>query len=284
MDAMKNGYVSKWVLGLSLLALTGCGKIDLYTTLPEKEANEIISLLAQQNVPTQKMEGKEGAFIVKVSAPDFAKSVDLLNAHGYPRVKYQTIGQVFAKAGLVSSPLEERARFMYALSEDISATLCDIPGVLTARVHLVLPENDPYTEVVVPSSAAVCITYRPDANLEDYIKEIKYLVTNSIEGLEYDRVSVALFPANFSLAFSQDKAVNSMVRFLGMEISPEARTRIIVILSSLGLLLLLIIIFFVLSLRLLAKKRKAATEEVTEPPTDKKAEAVALPENTSGEK
>ena len=280
---MKNGYVSKWVLVLSLLALAGCGKTDLYTSLPEKEANEIISLLAQQNVPAQKMEGKEGAFIVKVSVTDFAKSVDLLNAHGYPRVKYQTIGQVFAKAGLVSSPLEERALFMYALSEDISATLCDIPGVLTARVHLVLPENDPYTEVVVPSSAAVCITYRPDANLEDYIKEIKYLVTNSIEGLEYDRVSVALFPASFSLAFSQDKVTNSMVRFLGMEISPEARTRLIIILSSLGLLLLLIIIFFVLSLRLLAKKRKASAEEAA-PPADKKVEAVALPENTGDEK
>ncbi|MDR2419950.1 MAG: type III secretion inner membrane ring lipoprotein SctJ [Puniceicoccales bacterium] len=280
---MKSRCVSKWGLVLSLLALAGCGKTDLYTTLPEKEANEIISLLAQQNIPAQKMEGKEGAFVVKVSVPDFAKSVDLLNAHGYPRVKYQTIGQVFAKAGLVSSPLEERARFMYALSEDISATLCDIPGVLTARVHLVLPENDPYTEVVVPSSAAVCITYRPDANLEDYIKEIKYLVTNSIEGLEYDRVSVALFPANFSLAFSQDKAMNSMVRFLGMEISPEARTRIIIILSSIGLFLLLIIIFFVLSLRFLVKKRKAATEEAAAT-ADKKVEAVALPENTSDEK
>jgi predicted small lipoprotein YifL len=57
MDSMKNGYVSKWVLVLSLLALAGCGKTDLYTTLPEKEANEIISLLAQQNIPAQKMEG-----------------------------------------------------------------------------------------------------------------------------------------------------------------------------------------------------------------------------------
>jgi type III secretion protein J len=273
---MKGKRRLKCILVLSLLGLAGCGKIDLYTSLPEKEANEIISLLTQRDIISQKAEGKEGAFIVKVTSKDFAKSVDILNMQGYPRVKYQTIGQVFAKAGLVSSPLEERARFMYALSEDIAATLCDIPGILTARVHLVLPENDPYTEVVVPSSAAVCITYKPDTNVEDYVREIKYLVTNSIEGLEYDRVSVALFPASFSLTFAQNGVPNGVVHFLGIAVSPDVRMRLIVILSSLGLLIVLFVVI-ILSLYLQAKKR-ALTRASS--PKEKVVEAVASPEDT----
>jgi type III secretion protein J len=276
-NVMENGWGPRWFLLLSLLGLVGCSKVDLYNGLPEKEANEIISLLSQQAVLSQKAAGAEGTFIVKVATKDFAKSVDLLNAHGYPKGKYQTLGQVFAKAGLVSSPLEERARFMYALSEDIAATLCNIPGVLSARVHLVLPENDPYTEVVVPSSAAVCITYRPDTNVEDYVREIKYLVTNSIEGLEYDRVSVALFPASFSMAFSQDRATGSTVNFLGMEMAPDARGRLIILLSALGVLLGLLLVGLLVIWRRLAK-RKSASGEASAP--EKKVEAVALPENT----
>jgi type III secretion protein J len=276
-NVMENGRGPKWFLLLSLLGLVGCSKIDLYNGLPEKEANEIISLLSQQTILSQKTAGAEATFIVKVAAKDFARSVALLNAHGYPKGKHQSIGQVFAKAGLVSSPLEERARFMYALSEDIAATLCNIPGVLSARVHLVLPENDPYTDVVVPSSAAVCITYRPDTNVEDYMREIKYLVTNSIEGLEYDRVSVALFPASFAMAFFQDRATSGTVDFLGMEMAADARGRLIIILSSLGVLLGLLLMALLVTWRMLARKKSPSGEASA---LETMVKAVALPENT----
>jgi len=274
---MKEGFVSRGLLVLVLLGLVGCSKVDLYTSLPEKEANEIISLLSQRDIASQKMEGKEGTFVVRVAERDFAKSVDVLNMHGYPREKYQTLGQVFAKAGLVSSPLEERARFMYALSEDISATLCDIPGVLTARVHLVLPENDPYTDVVVPSSAAVCITYRPDTSVEDYVREIKYLVTNSIEGLEYDRVSVALFPASFPMAFSQDKTAGSTVHFLGLEVTPDVRLRLIIALSAAGILCFLLLLGITVGWYRSASRRRAQAGGA--PAGGKKVEAVAVTEH-----
>jgi type III secretion protein J len=105
------------------------------------------------------------------------------------------MGKIFEKSGLVSSPTEERARFMYALSENLAETISHINGIVTARVNIVLPENNPYTDSVTPSSAAVFVTFRPGINLEDYVRDIKYLVTNSIEGLSYDKVSVALFPA-----------------------------------------------------------------------------------------
>ena len=46
---------------------------------------------------------------------------------------------------------------MHALAQDLSATISRIDGVVVARVHIVLPDNNPFAEKVKPSSAAVFI-------------------------------------------------------------------------------------------------------------------------------
>src|SRR5207248_2761592 len=112
-----------------------------------------------------------------------------------PRDRFVKLGEVFQKSGLVSSPTEERIRYMYALSQEIADTFMRIDGVLNARVHIVIPNNDPLAEKVVPSSAAVFIRYRPGFDIESLTPQLKSLVTRSIEGLTYDNVTLVLVPA-----------------------------------------------------------------------------------------
>jgi type III secretion protein J len=182
------------LLVLALLG-AGCGKTVLYSNVGERQANEMIALLRSRNMAVAKTPGTEATWSVVVSNADFAGAVDLLGNYGYPRDQFATLGQIFQKSGLVSSPTEERARFMYALSENLAEMISHIAGVVTARVNIVLPDDNPYTETTSPSSAAVFVSYRPGASIEDAVRDIKYLVTNSIEGLSYENVSVALFPA-----------------------------------------------------------------------------------------
>jgi len=66
--------------------------------------------------------------------------------------------------------------------------------VLSARVHLVLPENDPLRQQLVPSSASVFIRYHANVRMEDLVPQIKMLVANGVAGLSYDKVSVILVP------------------------------------------------------------------------------------------
>jgi type III secretion protein J len=102
---------------------------------------------------------------------------------------------VFKREGFISSPLEERARLLHAMSQEMSNTLTHIDGVITARVHLVVPERNPLSDQPLPASASVFIKHRADRSLADQVPQIKALVVNSIEGLSYENVTVALFSA-----------------------------------------------------------------------------------------
>ena len=103
------------------------------------------------------------------------------------------VGEVFKKTGMISSPSEERIRFMDALAQDLAKTISMVDGVVDARVHVVLPENDPFARNALPSSAAVAIRSRWDADITDIVPSVKGLVKNAIEGLAYEKIMVTIF-------------------------------------------------------------------------------------------
>ena len=195
---------------MALTLLTACSDQELYSQLSERQANEMVALLRGRGIEADK-QSQEGHFSITTSRNDFAEAMRLLNAQGYPRETFDTMGKVFKKEGFVSSPLEERARLQHAMSQEISNTIASIDGVVAARVHLVVPERNPLIDKPQPAAAAVFIKYRPDVDLTAQIPQIKALVVNSIEGLAYDNVTVALFPAESTAAAEPAKPGRSMV-------------------------------------------------------------------------
>src|SRR5215510_13773854 len=182
------------VLAAATLMLAACSEQELYGELSERQANEMVAVLRSAGIAADKT-SHEGKFSVTTSRSDFSQAVRTLNAQGYPRESFDTMGKVFKREGFVSSPLEERARLMHATSQEIANTIANIDGVVTARVHLVMPERNPLVDKPQPAAASVFIKHRPDKNLSAQTAQIKALVVNSIEGLTYDNVTVALFPA-----------------------------------------------------------------------------------------
>ncbi|MBO7534147.1 MAG: type III secretion inner membrane ring lipoprotein SctJ [Victivallales bacterium] len=177
-----------------ILLLCGCDEtVVLFNSLDEQQANPIMAILQENHLSCQKSAGEENTWKLMVKQRDFAKAVEICQQHGLPQQIYHGVGDVFKKTGMVSSPTEERIRFMDALAQDLSRTISEIDGVISARVHIVLPNNDPFAKNVLPSSAAVAIRHRSDCDLEDHIPEIKNLVMNAIEGVEYDKITVTLF-------------------------------------------------------------------------------------------
>ncbi|MBZ4194769.1 MAG: type III secretion inner membrane ring lipoprotein SctJ [Candidatus Contendobacter sp.] len=185
----------RWLIGWMLIfVLTGCQNVELYSNLSEKEGNEILAVLLSHQIPASKSRTKEFVKIT-VAKDDVAAAIETLRRYGYPRDHFTHLGDIFQKQGLISSPLEERVRYTFGLSQMIAETLNQIDGVLSARVLIVLPEDSQFGKTTQPASASVFIKYLPGLGVEDAIPKIKMIVQNSVNGLNYDKISVVLFPA-----------------------------------------------------------------------------------------
>lgn len=181
------------IFGFSLVACGG--NVELLRDLSETEANEVMAALIEAGLSAEKLPGKEGTVSLSIEKSQFSRAISLLNAEGLPHEKYAKMGDVFRKEGMISSPLEERARYLWALSQELSATISQIDGVVKARVHVVLPERSSGAEPALPSSAAVFIKHKPGFIYDDVIPQIKKLVSNSISGLSQEKVTVIVLPS-----------------------------------------------------------------------------------------
>ena len=215
---------------LAALLLSAC-ETELYNNLDQRQANEIVATLQQRGIPAQRVTVKGGTYTVVVDKGRFAESVTILKDAGLPRQEFQTMGQVFKKDGLVSSPTQERAQMIFALSQELSRTVSEIDGVLSARVHLVLPENDPLRQQLIPSSASVFVRHRSNARVGNLVPQVKMLVANGVAGLAYDKVSVILVPVDsqaptqaqdlemasfFGIWMHRDNVAQAMWMFFGL--------------------------------------------------------------------
>ena len=182
-----------WLIATATL-LVGCDKeTTLHSGLEENQANLVMAALIDAGISCRKAPGEEGTWNVMVSEQKFADAVNLLEQKGLPRRAHMGVGEVFKKTGMISSPSEERIRFMDALAQDLARTISMIDGVVDARVHVVIPENDPFARNTLPSSAAVAIRSRWDADVSDIVPSVKGLVKNAIEGLQYEKIMVTIF-------------------------------------------------------------------------------------------
>lgn len=193
-----NLWAFKLAIGSLILLLQACGgSTTLFNGLNQDEANEIYSTLLAVGIPAEKNANKDG---VAVSVPESLSSEALrvLQSKGLPRDHKSSIGEVFKKDSMISSPLEERARYLYALSQELERTLMRMDGVITSRVHMVLPERTSPGEPLSPSSAAVFIKYDQRTSFPAYVPRVRELVFNSIPGLTGDAhttVSVVAVPS-----------------------------------------------------------------------------------------
>ncbi|WP_164992163.1 type III secretion system inner membrane ring lipoprotein SctJ [Burkholderia stabilis] len=192
-DATRRAGLALMLAGCALLA--SCKK-ELYANLSEQDVNEMTVALLERGVSADKASPDGGkTYVLQVESGDMVRAMQILRMRGLPHSKFDDLGNLFKKEGLVSTPTEERVRFIYGLSQELSGTLSHIDGVMFARVQIVLPNNDPLAQQVKPSSAAVFIKYRPESDIDALVPQIKNLVVHSVEGLSYDQVSVTAVAA-----------------------------------------------------------------------------------------
>ena len=176
------------------LCLTACGRVELCQNLPESTANELLSALLERGITAEKLSQGKSGFAVTVDKEEQLRALEILRDLGLPKPVHEGLGVVFRKEGMMSSPLEEKARLSYALSQELAASCSRLDGVVSARVHVVLREKDVLTGAVTPASAAVMLRHSPDAPVDRYIPQIRSLVVQAVPDVEADRISILPFP------------------------------------------------------------------------------------------
>ncbi len=227
---------SQLLLLLLILLATGCGKVDLYSDVPEQEANEMMAILIEHQISCSKQPGEEeGSWKLTVKSAGFSKAVEILSELGRPRQKFVTLQELFPKMGLVSSPAEQRIRLTYGLEQSLAKTISGLPKVVSARVHLVLPNNNPFGKSLQPSSASVVVIHRPDSDVESSIPLIKQIVIGGVAELKVDAVSVELVEAENSILGRRGtrrhaETAPKLTKILFVHVTQDSAKRFLVIL------------------------------------------------------
>ena len=174
---------AKSMMILVVIGLSGCSdQVILQSGLSEHDSTEIIAELTLRQLNVSKKIDKNGITLL-VNRNDSNEAIHILSSNSFPRKKKVDFGDVFQKNGIISSPIEERARYIYAISQQLESTLEEIDGVILAKVSIVLSERVHPGEGIQPASASVFLKHN-NLLIPDSIElRVRELVAASIPGL-----------------------------------------------------------------------------------------------------
>ena len=125
-----------FILGISILLLTGCRQQELLKGLEQRQANEVIALLQRNKIDAEKKDIAKEGYRVSVDPKDFSTSVDLLRIYNLPSKPRMEIAQMFPSDSLISSPLAETARLYSAIEQRLEQSLVALEGITSAQIHV----------------------------------------------------------------------------------------------------------------------------------------------------
>jgi type III secretion protein J len=182
---------------VATLGLAGC-RSDVLHGQSEQEANRVVAVLQEQGIMATKEpdDAEQGTWKVLVSRRDVPRVWSILQEYRLPSSPGRRFQDVFGKSKLVVAPIEEKALFLEALQGELSHTLESITGVVSARVHVAVPETDLSGQATSEPKASVMLEFHPDASgaAPVHEDEVRRLVASGVTDLSPENVAVVMRP------------------------------------------------------------------------------------------
>lgn len=158
----------------------------LYSGLPGEEAASVTAELDAMGVAYE----LDGDTILVERDAVYQTRLDL-SAQGLPADGAPGY-DLLDDQGITTSEFKQRVDYQRALEGELARTIKAIEGVEEASVHLVIPEDDLFSEDAVRPTASVLLQTRGDATLSaGQVQSVVHLVASSVEGLQSTDVTVA---------------------------------------------------------------------------------------------
>jgi type III secretion protein J len=225
-------------LVLSLFAAAGCG-VELEHGLDERQANEVASVLESAGIAADKVaeDGQANAYKIVVARAESGRAFSLLESRDLPRRALRGLSDTFSGGTLLPSPVEDRARYGAALAVELERSLEEIPGVVSARVHLALPPDESLVGDAAhtrPTASVLIKTAHAQAGPSIGDNDVKRLVAGAVHGLSAADVGVVVTAATV------DNGAPPLDRVGPLRVARESRTLTAALATS-GLVLILLL-------------------------------------------
>ncbi len=181
-------------LGAGVLALVFWGFLGtnsdygvLFSNLAQDDAGAIASKLKSKKV-NYRLEAGGGTILVPRA--DVYEMRLYLAGEGMP--KGGGVGfEIFDRQGLGTTDFVQRLNYQRALQGELARTICGMPEVAEARVHIVTPKESLFVEEQKKASAAVAVKLRQGRGLSPaQIDGIINLVSSAVPDLHASQVTV----------------------------------------------------------------------------------------------
>ncbi|MGC6496456.1 MAG: flagellar basal-body MS-ring/collar protein FliF [Candidatus Puniceispirillaceae bacterium] len=192
------------VIGLSFFVISQQPeRTTLYAALPEAEKARVVDALRNSGVDVT-LDPTTGDVIVPVA--DYHSSRMTLAAQGLPTSVPDGYSAV-AEIPMGSSKSVESARLKQGQEIELSRSISEIQGLVTARVHLAIPEKSVFARASTPPTASVFVQMENGRSLSrQQVDAIVHLVSSSVPFMAKNDVTVVDQYGNLLSRPPQDSA------------------------------------------------------------------------------
>lgn len=179
-----------WASALGL----GCA-VPVANNLDEPTANRVVAALGRNGVAADKERDpdNEGRFAVDVGRGDASFALSVMTREELPRRSEPGLSETLGQGSWIPSRSDERSKLLVGTAAELERTLLGIDNVISARVHLALPSNDPLepdAALHVPTASVLIKHSGQTPPLSG--TEIGRLVAGAVQGLDPEHVAVVL--------------------------------------------------------------------------------------------
>lgn len=181
-------FIGFIALGSVVFMASGKDYAVLLTNIPSDQLTTIIEKLNAKNVPYQLKEDSKTIMVPKEFL--HATQMQLMSEIGSARVG--SIGlELFDKQDFGINSFAQKVNYQRALQGELMRAINTLTSVKQSKVILALPAKKTIMEESAPPSASVVVELHPGKELSaDQVRGIRYLVSNSVEGMDVEHVSV----------------------------------------------------------------------------------------------
>jgi flagellar M-ring protein FliF len=180
--------VTVGTLAFVLMTATRPSYAVAFTKLSEEDAGHIVAKLKELKIP---YELADGGSTIKVPAGQLHETRLTLAQAGL--TKSGQVGfELFDQTNLLGlTDFNQRLNYQRALEGELARTIGTMAAVETARVHVVLPKEELFSNQQKPATASVVLKLKNGQRLDSgTVRAITNLVSGSVEGLKPEQVSI----------------------------------------------------------------------------------------------